>query len=201
MKKVPFEPPTEYYDENLLQIDEQICALFKQRKEISDKNPGFPPSEKIADWAKKYGLYEELLQAIFGELRNEEHFRPYVEPERFRKYVSILKSVEKGECMYTISFMRQFENASVINLIIDWESEKFSQEDRFHRHTFWELVLGDQYDCRMSGGGGSDGHLSYNFIVSPSLPDDLSGIDLVFKEFKTPFKDKPTGIEIAFHMY
>lgn len=170
MKRVPFELHTDYYDERLLPIDEQICALFKKRKDISEKNPGFPPTG------------------------------PYVEPKGFRKYEPILKSVEKGECMYTLSFVRQYENASVINLIIDWESENDSPDDRFHRHTFWELVLGEQYDCRMSGGGGSDGHISYNFIVSPPLPDNLSGMDLVFKEFKTPYKDKTTGVEIVFHV-
>jgi hypothetical protein len=52
------------------------------------------------------------------------------------------------------------------------------------------LFLGEHYDCRASGGGGTEGHISYNFIVSPPFPDDISGLDLVFKEYSTPFKNQ-----------
>lgn len=49
------------------------------------------------------------------------------------------------------------------------------------------------------GGGGSQGHTSFTFIVSPPLSDDLSELKLVFKEYKTPFK-KPTGFEFILEM-
>lgn len=48
---MPFEPPTGYYDERLITIDEQICSLLKQRKDISDNNPGFPSDDVISNWA------------------------------------------------------------------------------------------------------------------------------------------------------
>jgi hypothetical protein len=75
-----------------------------------------------------------------------------------------------------------------------------SKEERFHRHSFWDLSLGEQYDCRITGGGGTEGHISYNFIVSPPLPDNLSGLDVIFREYQTPFKRKPTGVEIVMHI-
>lgn len=56
---MPFEPPTCYYDERLITIDEQICSLLKQRKDISDNNPGFPSDDVISNRALKYGLYED----------------------------------------------------------------------------------------------------------------------------------------------
>ena len=34
MKRMHFDQPTEHYDDRLIPIDEQICSLVKQRKEI-----------------------------------------------------------------------------------------------------------------------------------------------------------------------
>ncbi|MBP1081393.1 MULTISPECIES: hypothetical protein [Bacillus] len=89
-EKIPFERPTDHYDERILSINEQICALLKQRKEISNNNPGFPPLEEISRWAEEYGHYEELLRSIFLTLMDEDEFRPVVEPKDFRKYIPVL---------------------------------------------------------------------------------------------------------------
>lgn len=32
---IPLEPPTEHYNERIEAIDEQICKLIQQRKELS----------------------------------------------------------------------------------------------------------------------------------------------------------------------
>jgi len=197
MKRMPFERPTDHYDELLVPIDDQICSLLKQRKEISNNNPGFPPLEDISKWAEKFNLYEDLLRSLFGLLENDHHFRPQVEPIDFQKYLAVSKSVEKENCLYSLTFIRQYANASVVNFNIDWEPEVNRTSDRFHRHSFWELSLGEEYDCRMTGGGGSEGHISYNFIVSPPLPDDLSALNFIFRENQTPIKGKPTGLEIV----
>jgi hypothetical protein len=199
VKRMPFERPTDHYDERLFEIDEQLCALLKQRKEISHNNPGFPPFESISNWARKFELYEDFLKSVFGGLRNEEHFRPIVEPTGFRKHVSILKSIEKGEYIYSVPFIWQYTNASVVNFNIDWVTTN-DLEGNQHRHSFFELFLGEQYDCKMTSGSGSSGHYSYKFIVSPPLPDDILGVDLVFKEFSKPFGDKPTGLELVIHI-
>ncbi|MBC2578893.1 hypothetical protein [Clostridium sp. DJ247] len=52
----------------------------------------------------------------------------------------------------------------------------------------------------MASGSGSDGHCSYNFIVSPPLPYNISGLDLVFKECKSPLRDEPTCFEVVIHL-
>ena len=197
MKRMHFDQPTEHYDERLIQIDEQICSLLKQRKEISNNNPGIPPLEDISNWSEKFNLYEDLLRSLFGLLENDDHFRPQVEPIDFQKYIPVLKSVEKEQCLYSVTFIRQYTNASVVNFNIDWEP---GEEEQFLRHSYWHLWLGEEYDCRQTGGGGSEGHISYNFIVSPPLPDDISGLDLIFRETLTPFKRKSTGLEIVMHI-
>jgi hypothetical protein len=195
MKQIPYERPTEHYDERLYPIDEQLCSLLKQRKDRSNNNPGFPPLEDISKWAEKYDLYEDLLRSIFGVLINDDHFRPQVEPTNFQKFIPVLKSVEKEQCIYSITFIRQYANASVVNFNIDWESE---EEDRFN--SFWELWIGEEYDCRETGGGGTERHINYNFVVSPPLPDDISGLNFIFREKETPFKGNPTGLEITMHI-
>ncbi|MCM3594793.1 hypothetical protein M4D55_03180 [Metabacillus idriensis] len=196
MKRIPFERPTDHYDEKVLPIDEQLCELLKLRKDISNNQPGFPPLEYIDDWAVKYDLYEDLLNSVFGALWNDEQFRPVVEPEGFRKYIQVLKSVEIGEGFYSLPFIRQYENVSVVCLNIDWEMNEGCLEDRIHRHSFWKLFIKGAYDCRIKGGGGSDGHLSYNFIVSPPLPDNLSGFEFSFKEYKNPLRDEESAGQV-----
>ncbi|MGE8082029.1 hypothetical protein [Peribacillus loiseleuriae] len=70
---------------------------------------------------------------------------------------------------------------------------------RFREPIFFDLSIEGKeadYDCRNEGGGGSGGHESYTFIVSPALLDDISKCKLVFKEYKVPFQ-KPTGFEFV----
>lgn len=194
MKRMAFERPTEHYDQRLYQVDEQLCSLVKQRKEASNNNPGFPPLEDIAKWAEKYQLYEDQLRSIFDILRNEDDFRPQVEPIHFQKYLPVHKSVENDQCLYSVTFIRQYSNASVVNFNIDWDPD---EEENSLYHRFWSLYLGEDYDCRQTGGGGTEGHISYHFIVSPPLPDDISGLDLVFSETKAPFEKDSTSLQIV----
>lgn len=197
MKRIQFELPAEHYDEKLYPIDEQLCSLLKQRKDTSNNNPGIPPLEDLSKWAAKYELYEDLLRMVFGVLRDEDDFRPRVEPANFQKYIPVLKSVEKEQILYSVTCIRQYENASVVNFNIDWEP---GEEEQLLRHSYWHLWVGEDYDCRQTGGGGSEGHISYNFIVSPPLSENISGLDLIFKETLTPFKRNSTGLEIVMHI-
>lgn len=199
MKRLPFEPPTEHYDEQLETIDEQICDLFKQRKDLSNNNPGFPTKSLISNWSIKYGLYEDFLNSVFGHFINDEIYKPVVEPKGFLKNIPILKSFEKDDSFYSVTFLRQFENASIVHFTIDKEDSDERQRDfRELKHTWFDLSIDDEkgteYDCRNEGGGGSGGHTSYTYIVSPPLPDDFSKFNLIFKEYQIPFQ-KPTGFE------
>ncbi|MDD9271899.1 hypothetical protein ACFPES_33210 [Paenibacillus sp. GCM10023248] len=195
MKRMPFERPTEYYDERLLPIDEQICELLKQRKEISNNNPGYPQFEYIEKWAIAFDLYEDYLKSVFHVLRNEEQFKPTIEPIGFRKHVPILKSKVNEEFIYTVTSMRQYSNASIITFNIDWDVKS---DHSLKLNKTFVLHLGENYHCRMDSGGGSSGHLSFNYIVSPALPDDISGIDFIFREIGVPLKDNPAGNEVVF---
>jgi hypothetical protein len=197
MMRMPFKRPTEHYDERAYTIDEQICGLIRQRKAVSENEPGYPPLEFIADWAKRFGFNEEFLRSIFMTLFNEEHFKPFIEPERYLKIIPVNKFVEKDDRIFFVTHIRQYTNASIVNFNID-SIVMSSPDDRPQQHHFFKLSAGQKYDCYMIGGGGSTDHYSYNFVITPALPDDISGLELVFREYK--HDNKPTGFEIVIHV-
>ena len=199
MEQIPFEPPTDYYDERIVTIDEQICQLINQRKELSNNNPGFPTKQYIADWSKKYNFYETFLDSVFANFFYEDVHKPVVEPKGFRNNIPILKSFERNDDFYSITFMRQYENASIVHLNIDGNSTDNISEWQQREDTHFELSIKGtdvQYDCRNEGGGGSMGNQTFRFLISPALPDDTSKYELVFKEYEAPFQ-KETGFEFV----
>lgn len=196
MKFESNEGSTNHYDERLFLIDEKICDLLIQRKEVLGKNTIFPPDEVISRLANEYDLQEEYLQSLFITMAMEDSLKPMIVPVEFKKYVPVLKIYENDGVMYTVTFIRQYANASVLYLDIDWEETKENSEVNYGPD-FFELSINDTYDCRSEGGGGIPGHTSYNYIISPALPDDITGIDLIFKEPGRPFKENPTGFEFT----
>ncbi len=189
MKQMKIRRPTTHYDESIMQIDEKICELIKHRKDISKDNPGYPPFECITSWAEKYELYEDLLKSMFNLLWNEKIYKPIVEPEGFLKNIPILKSIEVNNSLFSVTCIHQYTNSSIVNFNIDWDSTSASSEHQ-SRHTHFDLFIDEQYDCRIVNGTGGDGHFHYNFIVSPSLPDNVSGLELFFKDNNNLFEDK-----------
>ncbi|WP_413366734.1 hypothetical protein [Lysinibacillus sp. 3P01SB] len=199
MRYVRFVPPTDHYDKRIEAVDEEICTLIKKRKDLSDENPGFPTKQLIASWAEKFDFYEDFLNSLFHNFLNEEMYKPQVEPEGFVKNIPLLKTFEKKEKFYTLTFVQQFENASVVHLHMD-ENKPVEMEKVLHRHyQHFELSVEAPeiiYNCRLARSSGSGEHMSYKYVVSPALPDDRSKYTLVFKEFEEPF-GKPTGFEFS----
>lgn len=199
MKRMPYKRPTVHYDERIKSIDEKICELINERKKISDNNPGYPPFEYISIWAERFGLYEDLLKSLFGSLWNEKAYLPLVEPEIFRRNILALKSVEVDSRIFSITYISQFSNCSIVSLNIDGDDACNSPEHQTH-HTNFELFIGEKYYCRLSDGCGGNNHYHYTFIVSPALPDNLSGIELVFREHNLPFTDEQIGKAIVIQL-
>ncbi|EKQ54707.1 MULTISPECIES: hypothetical protein [unclassified Clostridium] len=199
MERMPYKRPTEHYDERIKQIDEKICELINKRKITSDNNPGYPPFEYISNWADKFNLFEDLLKSVFGALWNEKSYKPLVKPKEFQRNLPVLKSLEIDNRLFSIMAIRQYSNSSVINFNIDWDNTSDSLEHQ-SRHANFELFISEQYECRMLDGCGGRGHFHYNFVVSPQLPDDLSGIKLIFKEFNMQFRDKQIGGDIVIQL-
>ncbi|MEK4850111.1 hypothetical protein NST04_09695 [Paenibacillus sp. FSL H7-0756] len=199
MIRMPFERPTEHYDERIIDIDQDICSLIKKRKEVSDNNPGFPPLEYISKWSETFELYEDFLNSLFASMMNEKQFKPMIEPAGFRQYIAILKSAVIGDRFYTLTSMKQYTNASVLTLNIDWDNKQ-DIDSKSHQHSHYELDINDQYDCRMINGGSRSDHASYKYVISPPLPDEISGIQFRFKEYSFPFKNSEASDEIVFEL-
>ncbi|TGA99393.1 hypothetical protein E4665_03420 [Sporolactobacillus shoreae] len=195
-------PESVYYDKRLEPIDEKICALLKERRSICGGNPGRPGEALLENWSRKYGIYENLLSALFSELRNEEEFKPRVEPKGFRKFLPVMQGVKKEDRFFYVTYIRQYDNASVLTLnrrqlVKEWAPFKPGMEDP----GFLELDLGIQgYDCRSDAGSGSDGEFNMDFIISPALPDDYKELDLTFTEYERLPEKKATGNVVLIHL-
>ncbi|VYU37596.1 hypothetical protein [Clostridium tertium] len=186
MRKMKFTPPTNYYNEEIKEIDEKICELINKRKIVSENKPGFPKLEYISKWAEKYNIYNDLLTSLFGSLYYEDKFKSLIEPEEFRKNISILKSVEKDNKILSVTSMQQYNNASAINVSIEWD---YNGEDELINMNF-DLHISEKYSCRMDSGSGANGHRYHRFIVIPALSDDVTGIELTFKEMNLETKEE-----------
>lgn len=199
MELMPFRRPTDHYDERIIKIDEQICELIRKRKDISNNNPGYPPFEYISKWAEEFNLYENQLKSVFGSLWNEAPYKPVVKPNGFRMNLPVLKIVEKDNCLFSITVIRQYSNASIINFNID-KSDISDSSNCKSKYSSFELFIGEEYNCRMKSGSGAGDYFFYSFVVSPALPDDVSGIDLTFKEYEMPLIEKKEITEVVIHL-
>lgn len=189
------EQHSKYNDSRLVTIDEQICALLQQRKEQAAHTPGLPSDDTISKWAQQYGFDDTFLALFFQLIKSEKYYTSKVEPSGFRHYIPVLKTVEKGERLYTVSYVRQYDNASVVQLLIDWDEQQEPQltiQQKLQRNHFG-LYIDASYECRTKGTGGSNGHESSTYVVTPPLPDDLRGLHFVFTEYEDAFEEKPTG--------
>lgn len=203
MRGLRYEQPDGHYDERLRPTDEQICELMERRKKLTDGKPGRPPKAMIAEWAEKYGFYENFLYAIFNNMDSEELYKPEVKPENFRYQLPVRLSGEQGGIFYSIATMRQYDNASVVVLSADWHEEEPPLDDydgrfnREHREFVLEIAGDRPYECRAGSGAGTMGKMSQNYVISPALPDDLSGIEFRVRGYEGYGRMKPLGPELT----
>lgn len=183
MYSMSFEPPTDHYDERVADIDEQICELVKERKERAEGNPGFPMHPFINGWAQKYDFSAQFLNGIFSTLYFEEMHGSVIEPENFIKNLPVMRTKATHDCFYSILWIRQFENASVVYLNVS-----LTEEVRMKFHTLTITGTDEEFKCRSEGGGGSEGNLTYTFIVTPALPEDISSYKFVINESEVPLR-------------
>lgn len=182
------------YTEQLKHLDEQFCALLKQRTTLTGKQIALPPEKLIAEWAEEHGLYEEFIKGIFNVIELENHFRPRVEPVHFRKHLAVMQSIEMDDYFYSLTLIRQYENASVVHLHIDWDGANDTVCDG-PQYPYFELQVGERYDCWPHGGSGTTGHATQEFVVAPALPDDLAEINFLFSGYDNPIGRQVKTVE------
>ena len=186
--QMPFRAPTDYYCEALAPIDEQICALLAKRKELSQNKPGYPQLERISIWSQQYGLREDFVRMLFASFYHESSFLPRVEPIEFVKFVPILKSVGVDGVLYAVTHMKQYSNASVVN--IETVIQKDETNDRFVPPQI-ELTISSEYSCRSDAGFVHNKGLQHSYVVIPPLPDDISGVEFCLNIKPQPYHQIP----------
>lgn len=194
MRKMSYGYTTDYYCESLAVIDEQICELLAKRKELSNDNPGLPGLELTSTWCKQYGLNEEKIRNIFASMSSERSFLHHeqLEPTEFLKFVPILKSVELDNILYAVTCMKQYKNASVVYI----EAELNSVEENVRlEFSGFELFISPKYQCRPHGGSGQIKGLQHTFVVTPSLPDDVTEFE--FRLTIRPHRDETKIVSLA----
>ncbi|KGK89647.1 hypothetical protein DP73_09825 [Desulfosporosinus sp. HMP52] len=194
MKYGSFDAPTDYYCEHLTGIDEQICELLAKRKELSNNKPGFPGMELINAWCERYALNKPMLLSLFGIMYNEPIpvLQEQIEPDEFLRFVPILKSVQLDDFFYAVTYMKQYKNASVVSVEIELDS---IEENVRIGHAGLELFISPDYQCRPSRGGGDNKGMQHSFIVTPSLPDDVTNME--FKLTVRPHNYHPKVVALA----
>jgi len=166
LRGMSYGSTTDYYCESLAVIDEQICELLAKRKVLSEDNPGLPGLELISTWCEQYGLNEEKLRNIFASMSSEHSFLSHeqVEPTEFMRFVPILKSVELDNILYAVTFMKQYENASVVYIDIELNS---AEENIRLEFSGCELFISPEYQCRHNGASGHAKGMQQSFVVTP----------------------------------
>ncbi|MFS0576391.1 hypothetical protein AB1K83_12200 [Sporosarcina sp. 179-K 3D1 HS] len=182
------------YDERIRQLDEQFCSLLKERKALTENRMVELPEEVMIEWAEAYGLHVDYVKSLFNIIQMEDQFRPRVEPLNFRKYVPVMQSVETEDYLYSVTFIRQYENASVVQLHVNWDGTD-DRRGEGPNYPYFSLAIGEGYDCREEGGSGTTGHATQEFVVSPALPDDLSGTEFKFSTVGSPFFNQSHVVE------
>jgi len=189
--RMPFRAPTDYYCEALAPIDEKICALIAERKEISENNPGFPQLDQIFAWCQQYALNDDMILRLFGYMYSEHNFVPLVEPTGFLKFVPILKSVEVDGVFHAVTHMKQYSNASVVYVETEVNSDK-----PYVRlgHASFELFISPEYQCRLDSGCGHKRGMQHSFVVIPPLQDEVNGLE--FRLTVKPHQEVPEIQEV-----
>ena len=191
-----FGTTNDHYCESLAAIDEQICTLLAKRKELSDDNPGFPSPDLISVWCEQYKLNEDKLRRIFASMNSEHNFLPHrqIEPTEFLKFVPILKSVEVDNIVYAVTYMKQYKNASVVYTEMELNS---AEENVRLEFAGFKLFISPEYQCRNNGGSGQVKGIQHSFVVTPSLPDDVTGVEFRLIVLPHPHRDEMKIVALA----
>ncbi|WP_411681404.1 hypothetical protein [Clostridium thailandense] len=58
------------------------------------------------------------------------------------------------------SIIRQYTNCSLVNFDMDWDKTSDSASEQSH-HSYFKLFIGQEYNCQMENGGGSEGYNTF----------------------------------------
>lgn len=174
--------PGEPYDDSLSAIDEEICQALCRRQALTGQGGNVPPQKRLEEWARQYGIDATALARVFGVIAHvgKEPRRPPT-PERFLRFVPVGRSLEQDGITFAIPVLKQYENLTIVYLEISAEGVGPHATIELP-HV--ELSLSAPYQAQLDSGNGHGPLLSYRFLVTPPLPDDVSSV--TFRGHLTP---------------
>ncbi|NLI92166.1 MAG: hypothetical protein GX434_08110 [Peptococcaceae bacterium] len=132
--------------------------------------------KRITNFINKNGYDPEKdkLQRVLTCVHDE--YRPLAseDPNGFIKFVPIFKCVEIDNIIYAVTHLKQYLNGSVVCIEIEFNTAKPLM---IFGHINFELFISPEYHCRSNGGFGQGRGMHLSFVVTPSLPDKINGIE------------------------
>jgi hypothetical protein len=85
-----WEPPSDYYAEQLKDVDERLVSGIATRGRLSNGKPGLPPMTYLDHCAQPYGLPGLVLHRTSAWLYQGHSVLAQVEPDQFKRFVPIM---------------------------------------------------------------------------------------------------------------
>jgi hypothetical protein len=159
------------YTEELRQIDAEICRLVAARVRSTGDLRVVPDEAQMMSWAEECRLGQLRVRNVIAAVASATRLNSLPpEPRGLIAVVPLLRRQVAEAMEFTLTHVMQYENASVVHLDVRVDSgAMLGHAQRF------ELEVGvEGYEVWHVGGAGSDTHRQADFIVRPTLPDDLA---------------------------
>lgn len=160
-----FHAPTDHYDERVKSIDEEIAASIAKRQAVAEGHPGFPRAEYLEAWANQHALPVSILQQTFRVLQRWPVSRERVIPERYLRFIPLMRTKNLGDIRVFIPYVRQYSNCGLI--LVEVEGAIGGRGGLDIR-----LII-EGYDCQFHGGRGDRFAADHVFLVTPPIPDAI----------------------------
>lgn len=185
--EMQWRPLTEYYDEQLKNVDEALVSSIGSRQRLSKGRPGFPKIEYLEQWSQHYDVPESVLYQTFSVLFHWDTLHKRTRPERFERFVPVMAAEQQDDLLVMVPAIRQYNNCSVVS--IQLESPRL---DDGSAHLTADIV---GYECYASSGGGSSGYWHQDIVVTPIIPDtEAPDLDITVHVETLPHRRRPESV-------
>ncbi|MEK3945423.1 hypothetical protein [Paenibacillus sp. FSL H3-0310] len=175
--RMPIRGFANEYNDEVKKIDEQILSLIHERKAITGKKRLSPDSKLLEEWVTRFEMNTtQIVQHL--HLMNETVPRRqyWEEPGLLLGVLPIVKRTVVEECEYILTHAMQYEAFSIVTVEI-----KYLKEAVGHIHLRTALTLEvageNEYEVQPHGGHGGGAHTQMQFLVAPTLPEHLEGVE------------------------
>lgn len=180
-------------------MDEALAHLLSEREAQGGDEPGVPDPERLKALAETHGLDPRLLDHVMRLLDN----RPWRQIPRIlavpeglapRAVLPLMRTLILGEAKCTLTHAIQLGEASEVYLQVNLTAT--TQEPLAVQLALDLQVEGPHaYETMRWGGGGGGDRFESRFVVTPELPDDLTGIRFLLTPGRS--HERPRAVDVT----